>query len=235
MGRRTPSWRWLCLALVLVLRRGGPMPRMLALLYCAAAVALGYALLQGTLEEQELYLLIVPSLLIIPVAATLLRGVTPARKWSAAGRHREVPWTAMMTTALVLALSLSLITCAQWLRRPDDGFAHLLSYMATHVPRDARVTAAAGSDDIAFYALAGQYNPGLWLTPAALTRNRVQYVLVEGAEINQGYSSLTRARVRYLVGRGRVLFLFHGRTYGDLELYRMPLPTLPMTGGKYRR
>ena len=55
-------------ALVVVLRRGGQLQRMLGLIYCAAGVTLAYALVLGTLEEQELYLLIVPSLLVIPVA-----------------------------------------------------------------------------------------------------------------------------------------------------------------------
>ena len=59
-------------ALILVVRRGGSLQRMLGLLYCAAAVTLAYAFTLGTLEEQELYLLTVPSLLLIPVAATLV-------------------------------------------------------------------------------------------------------------------------------------------------------------------
>ena len=52
-------------AFVVTLRLGGQLPRTLGLLYCAAGITLGYALVLGTLEEQELYLLAVPSLLII--------------------------------------------------------------------------------------------------------------------------------------------------------------------------
>ena len=58
-------------SVVILWRRGGPLQRMLGLLYCAAAVTLAYAVFLGTLEEQELYLLVVPSLLIIPIAASL--------------------------------------------------------------------------------------------------------------------------------------------------------------------
>ena len=38
-----PAW-------VVVMRRGGQLPRILGLVYCAAGVALGYALVLGTLE-----------------------------------------------------------------------------------------------------------------------------------------------------------------------------------------
>jgi 4-amino-4-deoxy-L-arabinose transferase-like glycosyltransferase len=217
-------------ALVLVLRRGGQVPRLLGLLYCAAAVTLGYALTLGTLEEQELYLLIVPSLLTIPLAATLLRGASLDRRRSAAARRHAMPRSAVISAALALALSLSLnlATCVQWLRQPDDGVAQLLRYMAVHVPAGARVTGAAdwpqGPIDIAQYALAGPYNVGLWVTPAARSREHVSYVVVPWAEVNEGYSSLTASEVRHLVDHGRLVFSFHGRTYSDLALYRLPLP-----------
>ena len=67
-------------AALVVLRRGGHLQRMLGLLYCAAGVTLAYAVVLGTLEEQELYLLVVPSLLIIPVAATLMGDASLARR-----------------------------------------------------------------------------------------------------------------------------------------------------------
>jgi 4-amino-4-deoxy-L-arabinose transferase-like glycosyltransferase len=209
------------LAVVPVLRRGGPVARILGLLYCAAAVALGYAVTLGTLEEQELYLLIVPSLLILPVAARLLPGASRAP----AGRRRATPRTALVVAAaLVLAVGVNLATCVQWFRQPDDGFARLLSYMAVHVPAGSKVTGAAGNYDVAQYALVGRYNVGLWLTSAALSRDHVRYVVVEWGEINEGYSSLTPPQVRNLVGHGQPVFSFDGRTYGHLVLYRLPVP-----------
>ena len=199
-------------AVVLLLRRRDPLLRLMALFYCAAAVTLGYALTLGTLEEQELYLLIIPSLLIIPVAVSRLR--------EAAGHG--LPGAAVITV-LVLALGLSAATCVQWLRQPDDGFARLLSYLAAHVPAEARVSDATGDqNDVAEYALAGRYDAGLWLTPAALARQHVHYIVAEWAEIDEGYASLSPVQVRKLTSSGRVVFSFHGRTYGDLQLYQLP-------------
>jgi hypothetical protein len=204
-------------AAMLVLRRGGQLARMLGLLYCAAAVALGYALTGGTLEEQELYLLIVPSLLIIPVAATLLRDPGMFRKKSAA-RTASVP----LAAALVLILGINFATCIQWRRQPDDGIARLLSYMAIHVPAGARVTDASGSGVIPL-TLAGQYHivPTVTL-PAALTLEHVRYVVIPWAEIHGGYADVTASQVRHLVSHSRLIFSFRGRTYSDLALYLVP-------------
>jgi hypothetical protein len=215
------------LALLLVLRRGGPVARMLGLMYCAAAATLAYALTLGTLEEQELYLLVIPSLGIVPVAVTHLRPT--GRRGKTAVRERRampaaaVPRGAVAVTALVLALGLNLVTCALWFREPDDGFARLLSYMAAHVPPGTKVADAGGyQNDVGEYVLAGQYDVGLWLTPAALSREHVGYVLAEWAEIDEDYSSLTPVQARHLVSGGRAVFSFRGRTYGDLELYQLP-------------
>jgi 4-amino-4-deoxy-L-arabinose transferase-like glycosyltransferase len=215
--------------MLFVLRRGGQLPRLLGLLYCAAALALGYGLILGTLEEQELYLLIVPSLLMITVAASLWRGARLARR-RPAGRARPAMWTrltartagcGLLTTTLMLVLSINVMTSVQWLRQPDDGVAHLLSYMAAHVPVHARISDAGGTDTV-FYALAGQYDLWPWETPAAGFRERVSYVVVPWAEIERGYTHLTPSDVRHLVGRGRMVFSFHGRSFGDLELYQLP-------------
>ena len=200
-------------AVVLLLRYRDPLLRIMALFYCAAAVTLGYAVTLGTLEEQELYLLIIPSLLIIPVAVSRMRD-------GAAGRG--LPGAAVITI-LVLALGFNAATCVQWLRQPDDGFTRLLGFMAAHVPAGATVSDAVGEqDDVAEYALAGRYDTGLWLTSAALARQHVHYIVAEWAEIDGGYSSLSPAQVRQLASSGRVVFSFPGRTYGDLQLYRLP-------------
>jgi hypothetical protein len=216
-------------ATVLMLRRGGQVPRMFGLLYCAAAVALGYALIGGTLEEQELYLLIVPSLLAIPVAATMLHGVKPFRKSSAARTPRAVP----IAAALVLVLSINLATAVQWLRQPDDGISRLLSYMTAHVPAGAGVSNATGTDVVRF-VLVHRYRIGDGVMKAAVgSREHVYYAVVPWAEVHQGYSDLNASQVRQLVGDGRVMFSFHGRTYGDLALYRLHAGGAP-TGNRNR-
>jgi 4-amino-4-deoxy-L-arabinose transferase-like glycosyltransferase len=220
-------------ALVVVLRRGGQSARMLGILHCAAMVTLGYAVTLGTLEEQELYLLIVPSLLTVPVAATLLHGAGWARRKPTRGRrHRGMLRAAVIGAALTVTFGLNLATGVQWLRQPDDGFAHLLSYMAAHVPARTAITAAAGTPppsqtDGGRYALEGRYKVALWVRPAALHRERVRYILVEWGPIEEGYSYLTPSQVRKLIRHTRLVFSFRGRTYGQLALYKLPALSSP--------
>ena len=211
-------------ALLMLLRRGGQLPRMLGLIYCAAGVALGYAVVLGTLEEQELYLLIVPSILIIPVAATLLVPARPTRGRRSVRTGRDA--VSAVVSVLALALVMNLYVCVQWLLQPDDGWAQLIGYMAAHVPASANITDAAigPNGDISQFALAGEYDVGLWITPTARSQEDVHYVLIPWAEIDDGYSYLTPSQTRHLVSSGRVVFSFRGRTNGDLVLYRIPLP-----------
>ena len=208
-------------AALLVLRRGGQLARMLVLLYCAAGVTLAYAVLLGTLEEQELYLLLIPSLLIISVAVTLLsdrhQHVRRSASWSRAARLGTVA----MGAALTLALGVNLLTCVLWLRQPDDGFAQLIGYVTAHVPAGTVIGAIDGDIETP-YALGGSYQVGYWETPAGLPQGHVRYVVVEWGTIDEGYSDQTPSQVRNLVSHARLVFSFTGRTYGELALYQLP-------------
>jgi hypothetical protein len=208
-------------AALVLLRTGTNQQRMLGLLYCAGGVTLAYAVGLGTLEEQELYLLIVPSLLIVPVAVTVLRTAIQRRRRPATPKKRGVAWTAALTSALVLILGVNLATVVQWIRQPDDGFARLALYVTAHVPAGTAIGAIEG-DIESPYALGAKYNVGYWETSAALTRAHARYVVVEWGPVEEGYSDKTPAQVRQLLAHGKVVFSFNERTYGDLELYQLP-------------
>ena len=180
-------------ALVLVLLRRGQLPRLLALFYLAGAAALGYAVTLGTLEENELYLLFVPSLLILPVAAALwLRGPRGA----GTRRGRAKAWAGGCTAAVAVLACVNLSTCVVWLIQPDNGFQRLRQYMAAHIPAGTTVASVDDSPPLTagttFWALSDHYTrrpvgqrrrtapgttSGTWSSP--------------GLEIGQGYSYLT--------------------------------------------
>jgi hypothetical protein len=208
------------LAVLVLLFRGDRLQRMLGLLYCAAGVTLAYAVFLGTLEEQELYLLVVPSLVITPVAATLLLGGNRhAPRYGPRSRTGTLG-IAAMGAALTIALAVNLLTCVRWLLEPDEGFAQLISYVTEHVPAGTRIGATDGDIETA-YALPG-YQVAYWDTKAALAQEHVRYFVVEWATVDQGYSDQTPAEIKNLVSDGRVLFSYTGRTYGDLVLYQLP-------------
>jgi hypothetical protein len=209
-------------AALVVLRRGTNQQRMLGLLYCAAGLTLTYAVGLGTLEEQELYLLVVPSLLIIPVAVATLRTARQDRGRPAAPGKRITARTAALASALGLILGVNLVTAAQWIRQPDDGFARLADYVTAHVPAGTAIGTIQG-DIESQYALGAHYIVGDWATASALARAHARYVVVEWGPVEEGFSTETPAQVRQLVAHGEVVFSFQERTYGDLELYKLPL------------
>ncbi len=216
---------------VLVLLRRGQLPRLLALFYLAGAAALGYAVTLGTLEENELYLLFVPSLLILPVAAALwLRGPR-----GAAGPARAKAWAGALTAVVAVLACVNLTTCVVWLVRPDNGVQRLRQYLAAHVPAGTVIASVDDSPPLTagttFWALADHYRVGPWATATERARHQVRYVVIPWTEIGQGYSYLTYAQARSLVRPGRLLFSRHERTYGDLALYLLPPPgQRPATG-----
>ncbi len=216
---------------VLVLLRRGQLPRLLALFYLAGAAALGYAVTLGTLEENELYLLFVPSLLILPVAAALwLRGPR-----GAAGPARAKAWAGALTAVVAVLACVNLTTCVVWLVRPDNGVQRLRQYLAAHVPAGTVIASVDDSPPLTagttFWALADHYRVGPWATATERARHQVRYVVIPWMEIGQGYSYLTFAQARSLIRPGRLLFSLHERTYGDLALYLLPPPgQRPATG-----
>lgn len=213
----------------LVLRRGGPVARLMGLLYCAAGVTLAYAVALGTLEEQELYLLAVPSFIMIAVGFSLRRPASHARSRSAA-RALVVVRSAAILATLAVVFGLNVKTGAAWVRQPDDGYARLLPYLAANVPPGTAVDISAASlplsqSDGGRYELEGQYATGLWTTQSSLRKDHVRYILVEWGPIDEGLSYLGPAQVRALTAHAKVLFSWTGRSYGQLTLYELPATT----------
>ena len=210
---------------VVLLRRGrSQLHRMLALLYFAAGVTMAYALFLGTLEEQELYLLLVPSLLTITVGSTLLRSDSRSRSKSAPQSRRG----ALITGVTALALAVNLATCVQWTKQPDDAIIRLLQYITAHVPAGTAIAdptaTPAGDGDVVQYALGHSYHFGPWLTPAAQSRAHVRYVLVMWGLIDKGYSDVSSSEAQHAVGHDQRVFSASGRSDGQVTLYIQPSP-----------
>jgi hypothetical protein len=211
-------------ALILVLVRGGQVARVMGLLYCAAGVTLAYAVVLGTLEEQELYLLIVPSLLIIPLAGSLLTNGGGNHHVRSVARWGRMLTATVLTVTLALTAGINFFTATRWLLQPDDGFAQLIQYITVHVPAGTRV-GTLDQDIETPYSLGGRYDVGVWESPAALAQSHARYLIVEWAVVNEGYSDVTSAQVRQLIGNSPVIFSFRGRTYGNLTLYQLGAQT----------
>lgn len=207
-------------AVVPLLRRGGPPQRLLALWYLSAALALAYAVAKGTLEEQQLYLLIVPTIVIVAVAAVQWERRTE--------RRRRVPASRVASVFLLtLALAWSGYAYAGATSRPDDGYERLRQYMAQHVPAGASVTSMSESSSL---LLEDRFRMGEWATPEERAREHVAYVVVPWRVVEHHLSSFTPREARQLTRQGALLFSFHGSTYGTVDLYRLPVPPSSRVG-----
>ncbi len=131
-----------------------------------------------------------------------------------------MPATAL-AAGLIAVVGLNVATCVQWLRQPDDAFVQLYDYLTTHVPPGTVVGAVPGGID-AIYSLYGTYQVGYWDTPAALAAAHARYLVVQWGTVNEGYSLLSTSQVRLLIEHARPVFTAWGRTYDELELYRLP-------------
>lgn len=210
-------------ALLVLLRRQDPVLRMLGLFQLCAGLTLTFALAHGTLEEQALYLLIVPT--VVALGAAL--GVAMEHFRRPAGRRvlRSVLLVALVGF-LTATVTFASVSYAKVHTGRDDGYARLRGYMDRHVPVGSAVIAADGgaSGGISSWALRDRYVLGDWVTPEARTRAFARYLVIPWKVIDQGYGTMEARTARRLAKQGHLVFAFHGRTYGTLALYRLPLP-----------
>ncbi|WP_432155596.1 ArnT family glycosyltransferase [Streptomyces sp. bgisy153] len=211
------------IALVVLLRRKDPVLRMLALFHLCAGLTLLFALAQGTLEEQALYLLIVPTL--VALGAALSVGMQWYRQRNGRGKRRRVLLLATVGF-LAAALAFSGTSYAKVRTGHDDGYAELRDYMDKHVPAGSAVIAADGgaSGGVSSWALRDKYRMGDWVTRQDRSRAHARYLVVPWKVIDQGYGRMDARTARALADEGRLVFSFSGRSYGTLALYELPLP-----------
>ncbi|MEU9859998.1 phospholipid carrier-dependent glycosyltransferase [Streptomyces sp. NPDC047971] len=203
-------------ALVLLLRRKDPVHRLLALFHASAIVTLLYAVTVGTLEEQALYLLFVPTLVALAVTMPLPRR-SPGRTRTVAG---------LSAVALACVVLVPAAVYAKERGEADDGFVRLRSYVTQHLPQGTPISTVDGGTSlgVTHYALQDRYRTGHWVTDDDRLAQGVQYLVVPWKVIQQGYGASSLAEVRRLTERGELLFSFDGEMYGTLALYRIPLP-----------
>lgn len=208
------------LAVVPLLRRREPAQRLLVLWYLSAGLALLYAVVKGTLEETALYLLLVPTIVVVTTTAVML--CEQRQK----GERRVQIIRAGTLCLLALALALSGATYVSDRVHPDDGYTRLRHYMVEHVPAGSPVISPSSSVDL---VLNDRYHIGRWFKPPDRARAHVAYVVVPWRLVEQGYTDFTTRQARSLTQQGKRVFAFHGRTYGTVAVYRLPIPPLPTT------
>lgn len=197
------------IALVRVLRRGSQTQRVLGLFHASAIATLGYAVVVGTLEEQALYMLLVPTLLTLAMALSMSRWTTLR--------------TRIVASLVLVIVALNVATYLRWRLEPDDSYAQLRSYMSTHVPVGVAITSVDGTTEsgVSKWVFSDVYRMGRWVSPEALAVEDVRYVIVPWKSVEQGYAYLTVGEARRLTRDATLVFSVTGSTYGTLALYEV--------------
>lgn len=204
---------------------GGARNRLVAAFTVSAYALLGYSILQGTLEEQFFYFLIVPSILATAVAITQVLVAHVIIGWKIGVR----PHRAAVLVTVIAGIVFFSWSSAVWGRvhfTPDNGYERLLIYLDHNLPKQSDLTISSLT---AYYLLGGRYQVN-YLEPTQRLRaaeTSGQYLQISTQQIENNYGAITPGDYVWLASHGERVFVFEGRSLGTLAVYRLPATNQP--------
>jgi hypothetical protein len=182
VGTYWTSYALLALAVpatLYLLRKGTETQRLVAILATAAGAQLSFGILIGTLEEQFLYVLIVPAIIVVMVAwSTLLTRKRP-----------YVFYTAVGAAALALGAGMNFAYQAEIRSTPDDAYQNAVQYILDNTKESTAIAWAQGNTHYQLETFSFQdRNGSQWATPGKIKYYNVKYVLTQSKAIEDGYS-----------------------------------------------
>ncbi len=205
------------IALLLLLRLGAPLRRLLAAWVGSAYLLVAFAVLIGTLEEQFFYFL--------SVAATLATAVALA--WVLRPTARR---TASLPIAALAGVAFIAWTGAVWVQvhlTPSNGYERLRAYLRDHVALGSLISTTTEESQF----LTGGYTTGIWTSSSSLQRSGAQYVILSTQQVQRGYGSASPEFLAWLQQHATLAFSTPSRSYGALNLYRVPRELAAAAGG----
>lgn len=192
-------------------------PRMRTFVLWAGAsyAMLGFIVLQGALEEQLFYYLLIPSILATAVAGTLLLGRGTASGFLSGGRRDA----AVSATAIVCAAFLCW-TAYVWADvhfTADNGNERVISYIEEELPEDATV---GTTSDIQQFLL-GADETVRYSSVAQMREDNVRYVIISSYLVDQGYGDAGPEFHRQVREQGELIYGFEGESFWHTGLYRL--------------
>jgi 4-amino-4-deoxy-L-arabinose transferase-like glycosyltransferase len=203
-------------AAVWLYRRGSPRQRLLAIWGFGALAMLAFQTTQGTIEEQMFYYLVVPSIVVVATAGSLV-GVklrsSPRRSWA----------------IVLVLLAIGGFDLATWVgthTRRDTAIASAVGWMQSNVPAGSRVAPLADGIqfllpdyDLLFNPEAGDVSPG------QLRAAGTQLVVTSSLQAEEGYSAASPALISWLRLHARERFTARGSSAGTVVIWQLgPLP-----------
>jgi 4-amino-4-deoxy-L-arabinose transferase-like glycosyltransferase len=211
------------LGTVWLYRRGTPRQRVVAIWGFGAFVMLAFQAIQGTIEEQMFYYLVVPAIVVVAVALARLRG-SPA-------------WRGVMRLgALGLILALAVFDVSTWVAvhtRRDAAVADTVSWIELHLPEGTRIAPLADGVQLLLPDYRLLFNPEAGLVNARqLRRADAQVVVTSSLQVDQRYAAASPTLIAWLRTHARVRHRAAGATAGTVVVWQLArrLPPTPPPG-----
>lgn len=210
-------------AAILLAWKGSPRLRLVGVLGLSAYGLLAYSIAFGTLEEQFFYFLVLPAILTVSLGWSLfsrLAGREPGTGSSAleaAARRLSGPGRKVVTVALVACLAWSAAIWLEFHLTPDDGYRGALAYLRKQVPNGSTVGVTTDPQEFLFQG----YRIERIDSVATLTGTPPEYAVISSKQVEDGYTRNGVAIYAWLRAHARPVYVFSGRTYGRIEIYRI--------------
>jgi hypothetical protein len=212
---------------LLLLRSSRLEYRLVGIMTTAGAVLLGYSVAFGTIEEQFLYFLILPSILSLAIGGpSLVRYCTEFFK---RGFGSFVPLSrARLRMICVGILSFVLVwNGVVWVHgrvTTSDQLAALTTWIDRNIPRTQTIAEAQG---VVEFALEGDGYPVIGLGfPNIMAADHIQYVVVIPKEFEEGDNYVTRQSFEFFITHGTVVFRSKASNSEYVEVVKTSNPRL---------
>lgn len=195
------------------LRRREPDQRLFQMAVVGGGLTVFYALFFGTIEEQFLYFVLVPTLIALPLGASLFLERRPS------GQRR---WQRIAAAAMVVVCAYNLGVWGWVHTHPDNGQQRIATWFRQHDPHPGLI----GNDtDVTALIL---YRMGFQTTAmphaGVAASEHIRYLTVLPTETQQDAGDLSPSREAFYEQNGHRVFSFHESTYGDVQIYETNNP-----------
>jgi 4-amino-4-deoxy-L-arabinose transferase-like glycosyltransferase len=198
-------------AIPYLLLRGRSAERLLALWAGSAYTYGGFSIIQGTLEEQFFYYVLLPGLIVAVIAI------------HRAGYERQVhirPVRLATVGCLLLYLGFSGAAWYEVRTQRDDSYAQLATHLAREAPEGVGIAVGATSETAQF--VLRPWAPALVSDPDSIVALDLSYVVVGTKSLKDGTANAAPDLFEFLAEHGELRFRDDGRTVGTLLLYEVP-------------
>lgn len=207
-----------------LLRRGGSLGRLVALWAAGGFAMLAFQMVQGTLEEQMFYYLVVPSICVVVVGLA-----TAWSRWHTRRRARVLLAVAVLAAFVFDGSVWGIVHFGN-----DRAAAQAVAWMQRHAPATSRVAPLADGTQFLFPKDTITDNPesGYPATPAVLETSRSQFVITSSLQVDQGYGGAQPSLIAWLGVHAIKRFSATGSTDGTVTIWQLPggRPDEPPTG-----